>query len=207
LLRHGSEYSTPPALEPLPEDIHFPYTDGGVFQNEPIGLAKRLVNDIDQHVNDGRYYLFVAPGMRQSAAGHGSATPGASTFDYWNTGKALANAVFNQARYRDLEDVERINARVAEFDRQSLALKELFRSGTLGVASIGPATAALVAQLTSNVAADVARLKKQFAVDYDELTKALGAENADTWIKMVLLLESAASLGPKDTMTVFAITE
>ena len=214
LLRHAWEYSSPPPLAPLPADIHFPYTDGGVFQNEPIGLAKRLVNDIDQHVNDQRYYLFVAPGMRQSAAGHGSAAPGhgsaapgSNYFNYWNTGKALVNAIFNQARYRDLEDVERINARVAEFDRQSLELKEQFRAGALGAATMGPATSTLLAKVNPNRAVDVTRLKAQFRSDYDELAAAVGPANADTWLDMVLLLETAASLGPKDTMTVFAITE
>ena len=50
--------------------------------------------------------------MRQSAANDFCAAPGSTYFDYWNTGKCLINAIFNQARYRDLEDVEKINQQV-----------------------------------------------------------------------------------------------
>ncbi len=39
------------------------FTDGGVFQNEPIGLAKAIVNEIDaDHLHGhNRFYIYIAP--------------------------------------------------------------------------------------------------------------------------------------------------
>ena len=218
LIRHASDYQDPSPLNPLPAINHFAYTDGGTFQNEPIGLAKSLVDSIDNHVNDDRYYLFVAPGMRSSAATCASAAPGSDYFDYWNTGQALVNAIFNQARYRDLENVEKINSRVAQFDAQAEGLKDLFLNGTVAPEQTNPAVSPLLKQLFPAAAGAPAgslnsegsaardRLKKQFAAEYSALS-AKGVDIANAWIDAVLLLESAASLGPHDQMKVYAITD
>jgi Patatin-like phospholipase len=58
------------SLEPWTDDpSRFTYTDGGVLQNEPLGMAKNLVDDIDKHwYNDSRFYLFVSPHGRTSSA-------------------------------------------------------------------------------------------------------------------------------------------
>ena len=45
------------------------YTDGGTFDNEPLGLAKDIVDTIDKHVRtESRFYLFVAPRSLASTA-------------------------------------------------------------------------------------------------------------------------------------------
>ena len=93
LLRHASDYTKPDPLEPLAGSARFAYTDGGTFQNEPIALAKRLVDQIDAHTFPDRHYLFIAPAMRNSA--HNNMT--AADASYIPTAKALVNAVFNQA--------------------------------------------------------------------------------------------------------------
>ena len=218
LIRHASDYHDPSPLKPLPTINHFAYTDGGTFQNEPIGLAKALVDSIDNHVNDERYYLFVAPGMRASAGSSASAAPGSDYFNYWNTGQSLINAIFNQARYRDLDNVEKINSRVAEFDKQAESLKELFLKKTVTPAQISPAVSPLLqalfkpdagapaGSLNPTGTAAQARLQKQFAAEYAAL-KAIDAGTANAWIDAVLLLESVASLGPHDQMKVYAITD
>lgn len=85
--------------DPLNEKS-FLYTDGGVFENEPIGLAKSLVEQIGNPGNstDERIYLYISPGQRKSTE--------TSKFykgndDLLNTGITLLNAIFNQARFQD----------------------------------------------------------------------------------------------------------
>lgn len=73
------------------------YTDGGVFENEPVGMAASLARDIDEE--DGhspRSYLFVAPGKR---------TIDADPFfnrddDLLAMAIGLASAVFGQSRFQ-----------------------------------------------------------------------------------------------------------
>jgi hypothetical protein len=216
VLRHLSDYQDPKPLKLPNTGMHFAYTDGGVFQNEPIGLAKRLVDEIDEHLNDQRYFIFVAPGMRQSDCNDFSAAPGSSYFNYWNTGKALVNAIFNQARYRDLENVEKINDQVKLFDQQADGLKKLFESKAVNAVNLGPTTAPLLQSLfpggpgaALNDAGQAARkrLKKQFATEYAAIEANVDVANANAWIDAILLLETVGSLGPQDFMKVYAITE
>ena len=216
VLRHVSEYQDPVPLQFPATGMHFAYTDGGTFQNEPIGLAKQLVDSIDRHQNEQRYYIFVAPGMRESASSTFSAASGSSYFDYWHTGLSLANAIFNQARYRDLENVERINKRIAVFNEQAVRLKDLFLAGTINASVLRPATTPLLNGLFQSNAETLPatsredaliRLRAQFLGEYQEIVRSKSQENADAWIDAILLLESVASLGPKDEMKIFAITE
>ena len=54
--------------------LPFAYTDGGVLQNQPLGMAKNLV-DLNHHHQhqENRFYLFVSPspmsGMQNLALG------------------------------------------------------------------------------------------------------------------------------------------
>ena len=73
------------------------YTDGGVFENEPVGVAANLAKEIDEKDGDSlRCYLFVAPGKR---------TIDADPFfnkedDLLGMAVALASAVFGQSRFQ-----------------------------------------------------------------------------------------------------------
>ncbi|HEY1923012.1 MAG TPA: patatin-like phospholipase family protein [Tepidisphaeraceae bacterium] len=218
VVRQNSDYQDPAPLTPLPAMPHFAYTDGGTFQNEPIALAKRLVDSIDNHLNDDRYYMFVAPGMRTSAAKDFSAAPRSDYFDYWNTGQALVNAIFNQARYRDLNNVEEINDRVAQLDAQAGGLLKLYQNGKVTPQQMDPATSSLLQNLFPAPAGAPAgtlgadgiaaqdRLRQQYATEYNSLL-AINKGVAESWINAVLLLESVACLGPQDTMKIYAITD
>src|SRR3984957_5776368 len=69
-LNRGRVEYTKPNLEPWTDNpMRFTYTDGGVLQNEPLGMAKNLVNEIDRHWNnESRFYLFVSPHGKNSSA-------------------------------------------------------------------------------------------------------------------------------------------
>ena len=55
--------------EKNPDPIHegrYLYTDGGVFENEPLGMAKSLI-DHNQEKPEDRYFLLVKPGSRKAS--------------------------------------------------------------------------------------------------------------------------------------------
>ncbi|MCA6604139.1 MAG: patatin-like phospholipase family protein [Pseudanabaena sp. M007S1SP1A06QC] len=94
----------------------YTYTDGGVFENEPLGLAKKLAECLDKKArisgnnadtsnenikNDesSRVYLYVAPGHKTSTANTNfGRTQGV---DLWTTFQSLIAAIFHQARFQD----------------------------------------------------------------------------------------------------------
>ncbi|NUN66395.1 patatin-like phospholipase family protein [Pseudanabaena biceps] len=76
----------------------FLYSDGGIFDNETIGLSKSLVDQTDQN-NDSsnRYYLFVAPGKREAAK-----DPFLNRDDnLFTTAIGIFGAIFGQSRFQD----------------------------------------------------------------------------------------------------------
>jgi Patatin-like phospholipase len=75
-------------------DGEFLYTDGGVFENEPIGLAKSLAEQIK---HPKRFYLFISPGQLKPTVGKLNS----QNADLLNTGIALLQAIFHQARFQD----------------------------------------------------------------------------------------------------------
>jgi hypothetical protein len=82
------------------------YTDGGVFENEPIGMAKTLVENIDQlGSSSNRYYLYIAPGLRKLSENPFTQKKDA---DFLVIGVALLNSIFQQSRFQDwvMEDMD-----------------------------------------------------------------------------------------------------
>lgn len=81
-----------------PDSVHkgnYLYTDGGVFENEPVGMARALVED--KKDNSTRYYLLVKPGQRK---------PSKDPFlnqeeNLLTTAIALFGAIFQQAQFQD----------------------------------------------------------------------------------------------------------
>ena len=73
------------------------YTDGGVFENEPVGMAANLTEILDAgHADADRSYLFVAPGKR---------TIDADPFfnkedDLVAMATGLVSAIFGQSRFQ-----------------------------------------------------------------------------------------------------------
>jgi predicted acylesterase/phospholipase RssA len=75
------------------------YTDGGVFENEPIGMAKTLVENIDQPgLSSNRYYLYIAPGLPKLS--ENPLTQNKEP-DFLAVGVALLNSIFQQSRFQD----------------------------------------------------------------------------------------------------------
>jgi hypothetical protein len=193
----------------LPNPLSFTYTDGGVFQNEPLGLAKDFVDEIDQHLNsDSRAYLFVSPESKLSAADH---TFAAKDADFRAMLGKLWNAIFYQSRFEDWICAEKVNAKVNLFNERAVELKKLFLNGELTAQASTPVSNILVnALIPSEPDRNAARaqLRAQFSTEYAQLaaSPAVGHTGADAWVDAILVLETAADLHDKDEMYIYTVT-
>lgn len=84
-----------------PDSVHkgnYLYTDGGVFENEPVGMARALVDQAqEKEDNVTRYYLLVKPGERKA-----SEDPFLNQEqNLLTTAIALFGAIFQQAQFQD----------------------------------------------------------------------------------------------------------
>ncbi len=187
----------------------FTYTDGGLFQNQPLGLAKTLVNSIDQHLgSDQRAYLFVAPHPLTSTADDSFS---AQTGTFSKVAERLLLSIFDQARFQDWIEAEKINGQIASFNSRALALQHQVQNGALTSEAMYPITTRMLAQFfglsgQDALAAARARLQQQFAQEYTQLHASRGEETANSWLDAVLVLETAANLHDKDEMYIYAIT-
>lgn len=76
-----------------PRNGDFFYTDGGVFENEPVGMAKALINPDNQ---EDRYYLLIKPGARTT----GNNLPSGKQ-NLLKTALSLFGGVVQQAQFQD----------------------------------------------------------------------------------------------------------
>lgn len=208
-------------LVPFPSSPYpFAYTDGGLFQNEPLGLAKTLVDQIDNHQNtDSRFYLFVAPGAR---TGTEDLEFTAAKASFAETTGALVGGIFNQARFHEWIMAEEINEEIKRFDSRAMDLHKALLPAEGGglpdinAATLKPASDALINQLFRDSTTkqfnqqklDKARerVKAQWQQEYDDLKGKTSPTTADTWIDAIVTLEEASKLPAKDEMVIYGIT-
>ncbi|WP_250121808.1 patatin-like phospholipase family protein [Chroococcidiopsis sp. CCMEE 29] len=212
----GSVFYTEPEPGKEPNKKAFAYTDGGIFENEPLGMAISLAKkldtsrqDYDPRYYEKRFFLYVAPGPKSSGV---NPKFRATQATYVNTARALAGAIFTQSRFQDWIQVSDTNESVKDFDKQAWFLRGLLKdnpdksSEFEGVAE--KLLQSLYKEQEQQKDADKERLKKQFKEEYQELA-SLGENGeaiASSWLKAVQALEKAANLGSKELLTVYAIT-
>lgn len=215
VIRHAIEYDSQNLVTQLLQSQRFCYTDGGTFQNEPLGLAKNLVDRIDPTHTDtaNRFYLFVAPGAKSSSS---SASFNAAKADFIPLFRQIAPAIFNQARFQDWITAEDMNEKVELFNSRATGLANLLKGASAVVKQRAKALQAAADELlpqlfagkvpqvpgTDPVGEARARLKKQFATEYGSLPAA----TRDVWIDAILTLEEAADMGERDEMKIVSIT-
>lgn len=196
----------------------FTYTDGGVFQNEPLGMAKNLVEQVPQgRLNSAeRGYLFIAPKQKSSSAVKNSCNPAegfdAATADYKVLASRLADAVVGQSEFQDWSVAEGYNDKLRLLDDRAAELQTLFLNGTLTPALTSPLSAILLKALfaekgqlppAAEAALTAARtqLRLQYAVEYARFGTEVAL--ADAWLDTVLVLEYAAELHEKEEMLIY----
>jgi hypothetical protein len=221
LVRNIAEYTS----EWLVKDVWggkpfttFTYTDGGVFQNEPLGMAKNLVEEIPGgRLNPyQRGYLFIAPRQKRSTAVRNSPDPAlgfdAATANYRILASRLADSVFGQSEFQDWSVAEGFNDQIVLLNERADELLGLFRDGTLTPAISSPVSSVLLNSFfavdaqTAQASADKlnaarSRLRKQYASEYAQLAGPAGV--ADAWLDSVLVLELAARLDQKEEMLIY----
>jgi predicted acylesterase/phospholipase RssA len=201
---------------------YFTYTDGGVLENEPLGMAKNLVDMLPGgHLDaEQRGYLFVAPEPKKSSevpyTTNASADPGsafgAANATYKGVVQRLVESVIGQAAFQDWIVAEQVNENLKKLDERAGQLQALFLTGRLTAAQAKPISGALLSAFfqvegvmtpgsLANLQAARNQLKQQYATEYSKF----GADTAtaDAWIDAVLVLELAAGLHEKEEMLIY----
>ncbi len=215
--RRRGEYEKK-GLEPWTDDpSRFTYTDGGVLQNEPLGMAKNLVDAIDKHWhNDSRFYLFVSPHGRTSSADSSFCEPNA---DYFQMMKRLAKVLLGQSEFQDWITAVEMNEQIALMDARARELAEKLRSGEIKSGSLKRTADGLlkvlftqptrtgtrkVAKIGTESLADARRrIEHQYREEIASL--GIGSYSADAFRDTVLAFETAANLGQCDYMRIYGI--
>ena len=206
------------SIHPIPNGIFkeskqtFTYTDGGVFENEPLGMAKDLVDKLDptHSLHDERFYLFVSP---QSLKGHSNPNFNEKNADFFNTAKAIIPAIYHQARFHDWITAEQVNDQIKILDQRAKGLSEAIIANKINSTQLQNLSTNLLPLLFGDDQKSQAkqteeqnRLRIQYKKEYSDLTQNCGLSAANIFIDIILVLETAADLGEKDDMKIFGIT-
>jgi predicted acylesterase/phospholipase RssA len=218
--REKDEYESPALEWPGPPEKPwlFTYTDGGVLQNQPIGMAKNLIDKLVQerltgknpdpsahNDADSRLYLFVSPNSLKSGASVGFTPKNANFSRVLNE---LVRTYLRQAEFHDWIMAEEMNRQVNCLDIRAQQLADALIAKSLDAAALEKASRQLAILLSGNgavfPAADADRLKEQYRAIYDRL-KPEGALVSEAWLNSILTLEAAAQLQTRDQMNILAV--
>ncbi len=192
----------------------FTYSDGGILQNQPIGIAKNLVDLNDKHLNqEKRYYLFVSPHAKDPRANDSFHSAGA---DYFHLTQRLAGVILGQSGFQDWITAKGVNERIKLLDQRASGLCWAIQNGKIDVACLATTAKSLLllffpngehlspgANKPETLVDAQDRIAKQYKV---EMT-ALGAvpAEAEAFRDSVLAFETAAGLGARDQMTIYGV--
>ena len=211
MVRHPCEYLSPNLESTILANQNFCYTDGGTFQNQPLGMAKNLVDIVDPtHTNTaGRYYLFVSPRDKTSDA---SQALNADNADFIPFAKDLVSVVYHQAQFQDWIMAEEVNGQIALLDARAEELSRLLKDQPANAAVLRPASQLLLSALFPGVdpqssgSNPINDARDRLRILYKAECAALPADAQHVLIDCVLALEKAACLGEKDEMNILGIT-
>jgi hypothetical protein len=193
----------------------FTYSDGGILQNQPLGMAKDLVDLIDMHRNqEKRFYLFVSPHEKDPDANDAFHTANA---DYFHLLQRLIGVVMGQSGFQDWITAKEMNQRLALLDARAEGLKNAIKGGAIDVPSLATTAHSLLQLFFPNgehkspgaIAPEKlidaqARIAAQYGNCMEELDSVPG--QAAAYRDAVLAFETAADLGARDHMTIYGIT-
>jgi hypothetical protein len=215
LMRKRSDYP-PNNLEPWPADPQkFTYSDGGILQNQPLGMAKNLVDVIDSHTaQNERFYLFVSPNAKDATANDNFHEENA---DYVQLLRRLVAVVLGQSSFHDWITAEEFNKRIALMDLRAAGLKDALKSGALAAEPLAITADGLLqlffpggshvppgATQPESLPDAQKRIAAQYASEMQELGDTTPAALA--FRDAVLAFESAAGLGARDHMEIYGVT-
>jgi hypothetical protein len=196
-----------PTLEPWPGgDKHtFTYTDGGVLQNQPLGMAKNLVDMNDGHLNnERRFYLFVSP---SPMTGEENWNLHEGNTSLLSIGKRLIEIYMGQAGFHDWIQAQSINQAIDLLDVRAQQLARVLASHQVDATTLAASSRQILSLLYSTDGGDAAQESdmKRLASQYEAETASLGAPEAEAFVLGVLTLEKAADLGDRDRMRIYGV--
>lgn len=110
LERQTAEYPGARFADPEAETVRMWYSDGGLVENEPVGLAKRLVERFPDHRGAEWRYILVDPYMEGGAEREAALPePGGSAA---RAGAMVIRALLGHAAARDWVEANKVNARL-----------------------------------------------------------------------------------------------
>ena len=212
LTRSYADYAANQPLGWSDGDRQFNYSDGGILQNQPLGMAKELMDDADghQHTED-RFYLFVSPNPMSDQV---DTTLKENNVNMVTVVGRIGSVYMGQAMFQDWVEADQVNARVARLDTQAKQLADELAAGRLTTEEIGNRSrshAALLDLLYQNSAASdetqaqaATRLTRQYA---SELAQVGGAASAagQALLSGIQVLEKSAGLGELDYMQIYGV--
>jgi hypothetical protein len=191
----------------------FAHSDGGVLQNQPLGIAKNLV-DIAVAARAGRLgeatycddsdrlYVFVAPHSVTSTA----KKLHAEEITILGELRQLLSVYLRQAMFHDWITAEGVNQKITILDTRAYELAEVIKQGIIDIGALAKASGELNAMLMPNQEKQrVNRLREQYSTKYKEVVGAAGVDAAEAFISAVATLEAAAHLESRDKMKIVAV--
>jgi hypothetical protein len=209
LSRALADYQPSDTLVSFPTDPYtFTYSDGGVLQNQPLGMAKNLVDENDNHLeNDNRFYLFVSPSPmegKQNLDLHEANT------DMIQVLKRLFDVYTGQATFRDWIQAQAINQQIQILDERAAGLADSLAHNTIDPVALSQCSQQILDLLFTSGKGDetqgqaIDRLAEQYAQEVGSLGGKNSAK-AQAFLKAILTLEKAADLGERDRMQIYGI--
>lgn len=194
----------------------FAHSDGGVLQNQPLGIAKDLVDAAVQarairdvkgaeqanRDSEDRLYVFVAPHSVKSSAEELIS----SKISIWNELQVLFRVYTRQAMFHDWITAEGVNQKIRLLDLRADELADEIIANNVTVATLQSAAQELNTLLMPNDRLQrFARLKDQYRVRYTEVEQKRGLAAANAFIEGIATLEAAAQLDDQDKMKIVAV--
>lgn len=192
----------------------FTYTDGGLFQNQPLGMAKNFVEQLPRGRVTAleRGYLFIAPQPKTSGQIPFAADPDANPSGAFGSAVAsykvvllrIIASIMGQAAFQDWITAEDVNRKLRLLDERAGELQQLFLTGVLTAAQTQSVSAAILPsffQTSDEMDAARKQLREQYASEY----AFFGADTvtANAWLDSVLVLELAGQLHEKEEMLIY----
>jgi hypothetical protein len=179
-----------------------------------LGLAKDLVDLIDEHMNqERRYYLFVSPHAKDPAVNDNFH---AANADYVRLALRLIDVVMGQSGFQDWITAKGVNRRIELLDERAEQLQQAIAHREIDVPSLAKTAGALLKLFFQNgehlspgavepekLADAQTRITAQYKAEMNMLQGIPG--EAEAFRDAVLAFETAAGLGARDCMTIYGV--
>ncbi|MGC3989303.1 MAG: hypothetical protein QM796_06425 [Chthoniobacteraceae bacterium] len=186
----------------------FAYCDGGIFDNEPLGMAKDMVDKIDAHdAENQRYYLFICPhGRKGDSLPSTTYRAGEATLE--KAGLRIITAIMGNAAFQDWVRSEEVNDHIRLLDERAAELAEMINNCKVDLLPAEPVLKVLADSFEpdrNRQDDDLDLLQRQYKAECGLIGAHLSAQ-VPLYLKLMFVFQKAARLMEKDPMQIIDIT-